>query len=116
MRIALALLLLAHGVAHVVGFIRAWAPTRTTIVGDRVDLGPGWIKLIGILWLFGALLFAAAGFATLANVAWWPPFALALATSSLVLCMLQLPETKLGVVLNLVLIGVLVGGHRIGWF
>ena len=116
MRILLAALLLAHGVAHIVGFLRAWAPTRTTIIGNRIDLGAGWIKLIGLLWLFGALGYAVASIATLANVGWWPPFALGLASASMVICLLQLPETKFGVVLNAVLIAALVGGLRAGWF
>lgn len=116
MRIALAVFLLAHGIAHIVGFIRAWAPTRTTIVGDRIDLGAGWIKLVGILWLFGALAFTVAAAATLVNAAWWPAFTVGLAASSLTLCMLQLPDTKFGVVMNLVLIASVIGAHRMGWF
>jgi hypothetical protein len=108
MRFALAALLAAHGVAHVVGFLGAWAPTRTTIFGDRIDLGPSWIKLVGFGWLLGALAFGAAAIAAVAGAAWWPSFALTVAIASLVLCILQLPETKFGLVLNVGIIALLV--------
>jgi predicted anti-sigma-YlaC factor YlaD len=115
MRILIAGFMLAHGVAHIVGFLGAWAPTRTTIVGNRIDLGAGWIKLIGLLWLAGALGFGVAAIATVLNAAWWPALAIGLAAASLSVCLLQLPDTKFGVALNLVLIAALVG-QRAGWF
>lgn len=116
MRIALAVLLLAHGIAHIVGFLGAWAPTRTTIIGDRIDLGPGWIKLVGIMWLLGAVAFTIVGFATLMNLVWWPTVAASLVAASLVLCLLQLPETKFGVALNAGLLALLIAGRNAGWF
>jgi hypothetical protein len=107
MRIALAVFLLAHGIAHIVGFLGAWAPTRTTIIGNRIDLGPGWIKIVGLGWLLGALGFGAAAVSAALGIPWWPSLALGLALGSLALCLLQLPETKFGVILNLVLVVVL---------
>ncbi len=116
MRILLAAFLLAHGVAHIVWFFGAWAPTRTTIVGNRVDLGASWIKLVGLLWLLGTITFSVAAVATLANASWWPAFTMGLAGASLTLCILQLPQTRFGVVLNIVLIAALIGGQHVGWF
>lgn len=115
MRIVLAVLLGLHGVAHLAGFLKAWAPTRTTIFGDRIDLGVSWIKFVGLAWLILALAFGAAGIATLAGMSGWPTFAFAVTGASLVLCLLQLPETKFGVVLNLGLLAVMVFGQRAGW-
>lgn len=116
MRILLAAFVLAHGVAHIVGFLGAWAPTRTTIVGNQIDLGAGWMKLVGLMWLLGAVAFGVAAIGIVANAAWWPALVMGLAGGSLTLCLLQLPETKFGVVLNVVLIAALVGGQRVGWF
>lgn len=116
MRIALAFLLFAHGLAHIVGFLGAWAPTRTTIIGNRIDLGAGWIKLVGLMWLAGAIAFAVVGFATLMNAAWWPTAAVSFGAASLVLCMLQLPETKFGVALNVGLLALMIAGRHAGWF
>ncbi|MBA2542249.1 MAG: hypothetical protein H0V17_21590 [Deltaproteobacteria bacterium] len=116
MRLIIATLLLAHGVAHIVGFRGAWAPTRTTVIGNRIDLGASWMRLVGLLWLVGAIAFGITAIAALGNAAWWQSAALGLTGASLTLCLLQLPETKFGVVLNLALVGVLVGGSRLGWF
>ena len=114
MRILLAAFILAHGVAHAVGFLGAWAPTRTTVA--RVGLGAGWIKLVGLMWLAGAIAFGIAAIATVANAAWWPALTIGLAGASLTPCILQLPPTRFGVALNIVLIALLLGGQRAGWY
>ncbi len=116
MRILLAMFLLAHGVAHIVGFLGAWAPTRTTVIGNRIDFGPSWIKLVGLMWLAGAILFSVAAVGTVANASWWPALTMGLAGASLTLCILQLPTTRFGLALNLALIALLVGGQRAGWY
>lgn len=116
MRILLAAFLVLHGIAHLAGFFKAWAPTRTTIIGDRIDLGVSWIKLVGIAWVLMAFAFGGIAIAAIAGVASWPTFALAIAGASLTLCLLQLPETKFGVVLNVAVIAALLFGQRAGWF
>lgn len=116
MRFLVAAFLLGHGLAHVVGFFGAWAPTRTTIIGDRIDLGTGWIKLVGLMWLGFALAFGGVAIAAAFGLAWWTTVGLSLAAGSFVLCLLQLPETRFGVALNLALIVLLSAGTRAGWF
>ncbi|MBA2543893.1 MAG: hypothetical protein H0V17_29885 [Deltaproteobacteria bacterium] len=115
MRIAFGAVLLLHGIAHIVGFLRAWAPTRTTIVGNRIDLGASRIRVVGLGWLLIAVAFGVAAVASLVGITGWPTFALVLTGVSLALCLLQLPETKIGVVLNVVLIAGLFYGQRAGW-
>lgn len=104
MRILLALFLMAHGTAHVIGFLGAWAPARTNTMSWNT------------LWLAGAALFVVAALGTLVNAAWWPGLTMGLAGASLALCILQLPATRFGVALNLALIALLVGGQRAGWY
>lgn len=116
MRILLALFVLAHAVAHLVGFFGAWAPRRTTVMGNQIDLGRSWIKIVGLMWLAGTLLFSVAAIGMVANTAWWPALTMGLAGASLTLCVLQLPATRFGVVLNIVLIALLLGGQRAGWY
>ncbi len=116
MRSLLAVFLLAHGVAHLVGFFGAWAPARKTVSGNRVELGTSWSEVVGLMWLAGALLFSIAAVGTVANATWWPGFAMGLAGGSLTLCILQLPATRFGLVLNFTLITLLVGGQRVGWY
>lgn len=116
MRFGFAAFMFLHGIAHIVGFFGAWAPTRTTIIGDRIDLGTSWIKLVGLGWLLLALAFGATAIATVAGASDWARLALIVTTTSLALCVLQLPETKFGLVLNVALLGGLIFGQRAGWF
>lgn len=116
MRILLAAFLVLHGIAHLAGFFKAWAPTRTTIIGDRIDLGVSWIKLVGVAWVVMAIAFGGTAIGALAGVAGWPAFALTIAGTSLALCLLQLPETKYGVLLNAAVIASIVLCQRAGWF
>src|SRR5947199_17315 len=58
MRWLLAGLLIAHGIAHVVGFVVPWKiltskemPYRTTILASSVDLGETGARLLGRMWL-----------------------------------------------------------------
>jgi hypothetical protein len=64
LRFVLAFVLVAHGIAHLVGFISSWKlaklvelPYKTTIFSDRLDMGG---RVIGVLWLLGALAFLVA--------------------------------------------------------
>jgi hypothetical protein len=114
MRFGFSAFMLVHGIAHLVGFLGAWAPTRTTVIGDRVDLGTSWIKLVGIGWLVMAIGFAVTAFAAAIGAGGWPSWALGITLASLALCVLQLPETKIGLVLNVVLLGGLLA-LRAGW-
>jgi len=93
MRWLLAGLLVAHGIAHVVGFVVPWKllaskemPYRTTILSGSVDLGETGARLLGLVWLGVAVGFAIAGAGVLARVSWWYGVALALVVVSVALC------------------------------
>jgi hypothetical protein len=67
LRIWLAILLLVHGVAHLPAFLVPWRlavlpdlPYRTTLLRGTLNVGPSGIRLVGVLWLIGALGFGAA--------------------------------------------------------
>ena len=58
MRLLLAFLLLAHGIAHVPGFLVSWQLAafpelayRTTVFGTAIDVGSEGTRLIGLWWL-----------------------------------------------------------------
>jgi hypothetical protein len=121
MRIALALVLLVHGFAHLVGFLGAWrltakVPYRTTLLAGRLDIGDAGIKVVGVLWLLAAIALAATGLAALARLSSWPAYAQALSVFSLGMCVAGWPEAKFGVAVNVILIAILVVGSRAGWF
>jgi len=106
----LAFLLLAHGIAHVPGFLVNWQIAsfpdltyRTTIFGTSVDVGPEGIRLLGLCWIGTAIVLVLLASAVAFNVPlrpWAIPAALIL---SLLLCAAGWPEARLGLVANVVI-------------
>jgi hypothetical protein len=106
-RFLLAFLLLAHGIAHVPGFLVSWQLAafpdltyRTTVFGTSINAGPQGIRLIGLCWLGMAAVFVALASAVALNApvrSWAIPTAL---TLSLLLCTAGWPEARLGLVAN----------------
>jgi len=98
---AVALLLVAHGFAHAVGFVGSWrlgdfedAPYTTSIFNGAIDVGDVGIRVVGLLWAAAALAFIAAG------VAVWrgsSRFVAPVATFSLGVCLIGLPTSITGV-------------------
>ena len=110
MRFALAALLIAHGVAHLVGFLVPWkllstaeVPYRTTILGGLIEVGDAGASALGVVWLMAALAFVVLAAAILAgwNVRGW---AFATLSLSLVLCVAGWPEARIGLVANALLL------------
>ncbi len=113
MRFVLTALLIAHGVAHLVGFVVPWklvstaeVPYRTTILGGVTDLGDAGARALGVVWLVAALAFVLLAAAVLAgwNVRMWTFTMLSL---SIVLCVVGWPEARIGLVVNAVFLAVL---------
>ena len=123
MRIALSILLLLHGVAHLPGFLVSWrlmkadtVPYGTTIVGGALDVGDGGIRLVGVLWLLVAAACVVAGVAGLRGTTGWPTLALSAVTFSFLLCIIGWPAARLGLALDAALLAVLSFGVWHGWF
>lgn len=109
MRIVIAIFLALHGFAHFAGFAMSFGlaesiPYRTTVLGGTVDLGDGGIRVIGVLWVLAALAFLTASAAAMTSQDWWITATLIAAVTSLVLCLLSLPEARIGVLLNLLIL------------
>ncbi len=123
MRIALAVLFFVHALAHLPGFVVPWRlatleemPYKTTLLDGRLDVGDAGIRLVGLLWLVAALAFVAAGVGLLLGAAWWGPLSWASVVLSLILSALGWPEARLGLALNVVIVALLLGGERLGWW
>jgi hypothetical protein len=123
MRMILATLLLGHGVAHVVGFAVPWklvtsteVPYRTTVAGGLIDIGPAGVRLVGILWLLVGVAFVSVSAGVLQHAAWWYRESLVIVMVSLVLCTLGWPESRPGMVANLLILVLLIGGAVLGWY
>jgi hypothetical protein len=115
MHIVLAIFFIAHGIAHLIGFMAAWRlgePGRTmhttTVLGGRADLGERGMRAIGVLWVLCCLAFLAA--AALVLLRRHESFATALgaATASGLLCLATLPQARIGLALDLLVILVVV--------
>jgi hypothetical protein len=121
-RVGLAVLLLGHGIAHLPGLLGSWRlatfpelPYHTTLLAGRLDVGDGGLRVMGALWLAAAVAFAAASVGAFFTRSWWPSLAAATALASLALCALEWPAARVGVVVNVVVLGTLLLGARAGW-
>lgn len=116
MRIPLAVLMFAHGVAHLVGFVASWrlAPLegityKTTVLAGRVDLGDVGIRAVGLGWLLAAVAFWIVAVAAAMDQAWWVPAAVTVAIASAALSVLGWPDSRIGVYVNAAILLALVG-------
>jgi hypothetical protein len=121
-RIVLAVMLLAHGVAHLPGFLVSWQlrsfpelPYRTTILGGAVDVGAGSVKAIGLVWLLLSALFVAIAAAALMRATWWPQSVYVAVGLSTALCVVGWPETRLGLVANAAILLLFLISARTSW-
>jgi hypothetical protein len=122
MRIALAILMGLHGIAHLPGFVGAWRlatlegmPYEATILGGRLDLGDAGIRVVGAAWLLAALGFVLAAVAAATGRDWWMQAAVAAALGSLALSLVELPAARVGLAVNLAILAALVLWRRLGW-
>ncbi len=109
-RITAAVLVL-HGLVHLIGFVVPWRLAqvegfayRTTALDGALELGEGGALLVGLAWLAVAAGFVVAGVGVWQARAWAIPLAAVLALASLVVCILGLPETVAGIVLDLAIL------------
>lgn len=108
MRWMLAGLFLVHGIAHLPGFLVDWKlwqtpeiPYRTALFGGVLEVGTTGTRILGAGWLIAALACFATGVAMFAGqprASAWAVVAL-----STFLCILGLPETRMGLATNAVL-------------
>jgi hypothetical protein len=108
MRFLFAALLVAHGIAHLVGFVASWRlatfaemPYKTTVLAGQADIGDIGIRVMGGLWLLAALGFVAAAAAVITGTDWATRFTVTLAVASSVLCVIAWPEARIGLAVNL---------------
>jgi hypothetical protein len=111
-----------HGFAHLVGMVVSWqlAPLegaiyKTTLLSGRVDVGDAGMRVMGALWLLTALGFAIAAFATYTNQPWWLAAAIVVSVISLALSIVALPDSRIGVGVNLLILAALGIGTFARW-
>ncbi|MFQ6089129.1 MAG: ABC transporter permease [Candidatus Methanofastidiosia archaeon] len=121
-RIIVAIVLIVHGLVHLLGFVVPWRLAtvegfayKTTLLSDNLDVGDAGIRVVGLLWLLAAIGFVATGVAVFTLRPWWQDVTLWVTLFSLVICILGWPDSKFGVLINLIIMGYLLFGGRMGW-
>lgn len=106
-----AVFFVAHGIAHLVGFVASWqlgstADTSysTLILNGAVDVGDAGMRVMGVLWVAAAAAFFVAAVAVIRG-----PYrvVVAVAAFSLVLCVLGLPRAIAGVAIDVAILVVM---------
>lgn len=121
-RVALGALMILHGIAHLPGVIGSWRLAElqgisyhTVLLGGRLDVGDGGMRVMGLLWLVAGLGFCVAGFSAILGMGEWATVAMLLAALSLLLSALEWPAARIGVALNLIILAALLSAHSHGW-
>src|SRR4051812_42558235 len=123
MRLFMAIVMILHGFAHLPGFLVPWRvtvvkamPYRTTLLAGRIDVGDLGIRIVGALWLATLAAYVATGVGAIAGAPWWSAAAAVTTVLSLLLGLMSMPEARVGVVLDVVLLVVLAMAGPLGWF
>jgi hypothetical protein len=113
-RLLLMLFLVAHGLAHLPGFLVPWRlatlpelPYRTTLLAGRLEVGEAGIRAVGVVWLSLALTFAILSVGVYLRSPWVVNGVIGGAALSIVLSILAWPEARLGILANLAVLGLL---------
>ena len=108
-----AVLLALHGVIHLIGFVVPWRIAalegfayRTTAFNGAWEVGDAGVRLIGLVWLGLAIGFVVAGYGIWRGGPWAVGLTGVLAILSLIVCVVGLPETVAGLVINGVILTV----------
>ena len=114
LRIIIALILLAHGIGHVMGFMGAWTTIPSGLSGghwllsSNVMLDSALGRAFGLLWLVALIATVGAALGLLFQQEWWPLLAVASAVLSLVAIGPWLNLMPLGSAIGAVLVDVVV--------
>jgi hypothetical protein len=112
LRITAAAVVAAHGLIHLIGFVVPWGistvegfPYRTTALGGAIALDDAGARAVGLVWLACAVGFVVAGLGIWRRASWALPLTAALAVVSSAVCVLGLPESVAGIVVNGAILG-----------
>ena len=112
----LSILLVIHGLIHLLGVVAYWQLATleglrypSTLLGGWLAAPTPLVRVLGVLWLAGAIGFAAAAAGQVVGQAWWLPLLVGMALLSLILCALAWPDAWAGAVINVMLLAAVLG-------
>jgi hypothetical protein len=115
-----AIVLFMHGLIHLMGTVSylqlgivQGLPYKTTLLGNRWNIGDTGIHAFGALWLIPALGFVIAAIALLAGWIWWRPVLLGVTLVSLVLTLLDSSVAFTGIIVNIAILVLLYFAPRL---
>jgi cytochrome c biogenesis protein CcdA len=90
LRWAIIIVVLAHGIGHIMGFMAAWTNVpmgftdRPSLLGDTLTLESAVGRAFGLLWLVAMIAFLGSVYGLAAHQDWWRVLMIAAAFISLV--------------------------------
>jgi hypothetical protein len=102
MYIALAVLMILHGLIHLMGFVKAFNLAELKEITQDIS------RPMGMLWLATMLVFSAAGTALLLGQTWWWPITIASIVLSQIVIALHFKEAKWGTIANVLILAGLI--------
>jgi hypothetical protein len=119
-RPAFAVLLALHGIVHWIGFAvpfglmtTASNAYPTSALWGRLDVGDAGARLLGLAYLALIVPFLVAAYGILRDRPWAPRLTAVAAVLSAVMCALGSPNAVIGLVLNIVILGVVLLAPRL---
>jgi hypothetical protein len=122
-KIIAALILIAHGLIHLMGTIVYMKlgeipgfNYKTTLLNGRWDLGVNGIRSFGALWIFPAVGFVVIGIALLMNLSWWRSILVPVTLFSLILTDVDWSIAYAGLIVNIAILSLVWWSPQIpGW-
>ena len=119
----LAGLLIVHGLVHILGLLIYFEITEidtleysTKVLGGRIEVGDFGMRILGIIWLLIMIAMVASGVGLLLGTAWWYSLALWSTVASTVVTILGWPDTRYGLMINVLVFILLFVGSSQGWY
>lgn len=104
MRIAVLLIMLVHGLIHLMGFAKAFQ------IGEMAQFTKSISRPMGILWFLAALLFMVTSIGLYLRKDWWPILGMVVVILSQILISSSWEVAKYGTIVNVIILGVAIVG------
>lgn len=115
LRIAAAIILLLHGLIHLIGVVvflkiveTKELPYSTKVLGGAIDIGEFGTRILGVLWLIATLGYVVASYAVVTKAEWWQDAVLTTTCLSLFVTILGWKDAVFGTIFNVLILIVLV--------